>query len=189
MRILFLFLALITTFPAFSAWQLDNKKSTISFVSIKKGSIAESHHFAKFVGEVSDKGVVDIIIDLSSVNTNIPIRDERMKQYLFEVEKFAQSSFIAQLNTKEISAINVGSSQTLTIAGIVDFHGQQQNVNVEVLVAKLGQDTLLVTSLKPVIIKAESFGVVAGINKLKELAGLPSIALTVPVSFVLTFNQ
>jgi hypothetical protein len=47
----------------------------------------------------------------------------------------------------------------------------------------------VVTTLQPVIIKAEDFALVAGINKLKSLASLPSIAYSVPVSFVLTFTE
>jgi hypothetical protein len=48
---------------------------------------------------------------------------------------------------------------------------------------------MLVTTVQPVIIKAEDFALVAGINKLQALAKLPSIAYTVPVSFVLTFQK
>ena len=36
---------------------------------------------------------------------------------------------------------------------------------------------------------SEDFALVAGINKLQALAKLPSIAYTVPVSFVLTFQK
>jgi len=47
----------------------------------------------------------------------------------------------------------------------------------------------VVSSLAPVIVQANEFGLVAGVEKLKELAGLPSISLAVPVSFVLTLAQ
>jgi hypothetical protein len=57
------------------------------------------------------------------------------------------------------------------------------------MVAKLSEKNMIVTTLQPLIIKAEDFALVAGINKLKSLASLPSIAYAVPVSFVLTFSQ
>jgi hypothetical protein len=54
---------------------------------------------------------------------------------------------------------------------------------------KLSETNMVVTTQEPVIIKAEDFALVAGINKLKSLAHLPSIAYSVPVSFVLTFTE
>ena len=50
-------------------------------------------------------------------------------------------------------------------------------------------DKLIVSSTKPIIVQASDFGLVDGILKLQELAKLPSIATTVPVSFVLTFAK
>ena len=41
--------------------------------------------------------------------------------------------------------------------------------------------------IKPFFIRADAFDVVAGINKLKELASLSSIDYVVPVSFSVTF--
>jgi hypothetical protein len=55
-------------------------------------------------------------------------------------------------------------------------------------VTKLANGSLLVNSVKPVIIKAVDFNLVKGIEKLRQLAGLPSISTTVPVSFVLRLN-
>ena len=48
--------------------------------------------------------------------------------------------------------------------------------------------TITVTSITPMIIDADNFGLVAGINKLQEIAGLKSITRTVPVTFSLTFK-
>ena len=45
MRILSIFilsLSLLITAPAFSAWKIDSSKSSLTFVSIKKGTVAEN---------------------------------------------------------------------------------------------------------------------------------------------------
>ena len=192
MRILSIFilsLSLLITAPAYSAWKIDSRKSSLTFVSIKKGTVAENHRFKKFSGGINHKGIANISIDLNSVDTNIAIRDERMAEYLFETAKFAQANFSVQLNQNEIDTIASGSSKKMLINGSLDLHGQQQSIAVEVLVMKLSDKNMVVTSLQPVIIKAEDFALVAGINKLKSLAHLPSIAYTVPVSFVLTFTE
>jgi polyisoprenoid-binding protein YceI len=180
---------LLLAAPAYSAWQLDSKNSSLTFVSIKKGTVAESHSFKEFTGIINNSGLVNVTIDLSSVDTNIAIRDQRMAEFLFETATFAQASFSAQLNRVDIDAITIGSSQKMSLTGSLNLHGQQQELTLNVMVAKLSGNHMLVSTLKPAIIKAEDFALVAGINKLKSLANLPSIAYAVPVSFVLTFTQ
>lgn len=192
MRILFVFvlsLTLLIASPAYSAWQLDAKHSSLTFVSIKKGTVAENHRFKQFSGSIENDGSAQITIDLNSVDTNIAIRDERMAKFLFETVQFAQASFSAQLDDNTIKAIAVGSSQKMKVKGSLKLHGQQQELMLNVMVAKLSEKKMMVTTLQPVIIKAADFSLVAGINKLKSIANLPSIAYSVPVSFVLSFNQ
>jgi polyisoprenoid-binding protein YceI len=181
--------SLLFVSPAFSAWQLDNSKSSLSFVSIKKGSIAENHHFKTFSAELNKKGLLSVAIALDSVDTKIAIRDSRMTEFLFETAQFSHANFSAQINSTKLDAIAIGTSKRLSVSGNIDLHGQKQALVIEVLVARLASNRMLVTTLQPVIIKAEEFALVAGINKLQALAQLPSIAYTVPVSFVLTFQQ
>ena len=59
-------------------WQLDSDASNLSFISIKNGTIVETHTFSTLSGEVGNDGNAAVIIALSSVQTLIPIRDERM---------------------------------------------------------------------------------------------------------------
>jgi hypothetical protein len=46
----------------------------------------------------------------------------------------------------------------------------------------------LVVSAHPVILNADNYKLAKGIEKLRELASLPSISHAVPVSFYLTLN-
>ena len=48
--------------------------------------------------------------------------------------------------------------------------------------------TITISTITPMLIDAESFKLIAGINKLKEIAGLKSITRTVPLTFTLTFK-
>lgn len=66
--------------PALAAWQLDNEKSTLSFISIKKNDIAEVHQFNSLSGEV-DQSEIKFVIDLASVDTKIALRDQRMRDF------------------------------------------------------------------------------------------------------------
>jgi polyisoprenoid-binding protein YceI len=75
------------------------------------------------------------------------------------------------------------------VTGNLSFHGQTQAVVIDVNVTKTNNKTLLVSTTKPFFIKADAYGVVAGINKLKELAALSSIDYVVPVSFSVIFTH
>jgi hypothetical protein len=43
--------------------------------------------------------------------------------------------------------------------------------------------------LKPIVVTADEFGLQAGIEALREVAGLPSISRAVPISFTVLFDQ
>lgn len=183
-------IGLLTIDPAWAAWKLDNEHSVVSFISVKKSDVAEVHHFNKVAGIV-EGDIAQLTIDLATVDTNIAIRDQRMQDYLFEVDQpaFSQAQFKTTLTAGTLSAINVGEFKTLTVDGEINLHGENQTVNLKVLVAKLTDKKVVISSLKPIIIQAEQFALVDGIAKLQALAGLPSISNAVPVSFVLVFEQ
>ena len=184
-----LLVSAITSLPALATWQLDNEKSSLTFISVKKSTIAENHHFSTLEGNINEQALVNINVDLASVNTNIAIRDERMKQFVFESSKYASAKFSAQLDNTMIEALKIGEVKKLTVNGKIDFHGQQQAIAIDVNVIKLTEKQISVHTNQPFFIKADAFGVVAGINKLKELAALPSIDYVVPVSFSVTFAR
>lgn len=188
MRLILLLITLIT-FPAFSAWQLDNDKSSVSFISTKKSDVAEAHHFNQLSGNIENNGQVNFVIDLISVDTNIAIRNERMKEFLFNTETFPKARFTAQLDMNKFNSIAKNSSGVMKLTGEINLHGHFQKVMVDVLVAKLSDKAFIVSSIKPILLNADKFALGAGIRKLKELAKLPSISNAVPVSFVLSFNQ
>ena len=77
-----LLLTATVSLPALAAWKLDNANSELSFISVKKANIAENHNFAKLAGNINEQAQVNISVDLTSVNTNIAIRDDRMKNCL-----------------------------------------------------------------------------------------------------------
>ena len=82
---LMLCLTLLTQ-PALADWTLDNERSIVNFISIKNASIGEVHRFRSLAGSVSDDGAVRLVIDLDSVETLIPIRNQRMRELLFETD-------------------------------------------------------------------------------------------------------
>ena len=188
MKYILLFVAMIT-FPALSAYQLDNSNSTLSFITIKKGDVSEAHTFNQLKGSFDQSGNINFEIDLTSVNTKIAIRDTRIQQYLFNTEVFPTASFNAKMDISDFNNITVGESRRVTLPGTIDLHGIKQAITTEILLVKLSKQQFIVSSTQPVLFNATSFSLVTGVKKLQELAGLPSISNAVPVNFVLTFKQ
>ncbi|MEI8617757.1 YceI family protein [Pseudoalteromonas sp. B193] len=71
----------------------------------------------------------------------------------------------------------------------LDFHGNKKPLAIDVLVNSTQSGDLTVSSLTPIIINSDDFGVTEGVKKLQELAGLPSIATAVPVTFAITLKN
>jgi len=169
-------------------WQLDNDASSLSFVTIKAEHVGEVHTFDRLSGSISEAGVADITIELASINTLIPIRDERMQNLLFETNLFPEARLGAELDIGEFEALEPGASATATIGFDLSMRGQSNSNQAEVRVTRLADNGIQATTLKPVLVIANSFDLVRGVEALREIAGLPSISNAVPVSFTVVFR-
>ncbi len=186
---LLIVITLLVAGPCFAAWTLDNDTSQVSFVSVKAADAGEVHRFTEISGELSADGKASVTIQLASVDTLIPLRDERMRELLFQTNLFPTASLSTIIDMDALNAIEPGDSMDMAANLTLELHGQKLSLAAEMIVARLGDHRLMVSSRKPVIVNAASVDLVNGIEALREIANLPSISKAVPVSFVLTFNQ
>ncbi|HSG33025.1 MAG TPA: YceI family protein [Sphingomonadaceae bacterium] len=175
--------------PLDGTWALDGAQSTLGFTTVKNGAIAEAHSFSALSGSVGADGAASLTIDLASIATNIDIRDERMREFLFETGTFPSATATAQLDPAAFANLAVGESATSPVSATLDLHGAQQAVDAELTVTRISADKVKVETAAPVIVDAAAFGLDAGVAKLQELAGLDSITPQVPVSFSLVFGK
>ena len=171
-----------------AGWQLDNSESHLNFISTKAKDVAEVHRFTTLSGSVSETGTVTLAVDLASVETSIDIRNQRMQHMLFEVAKFPEAILTGQLDMAPIRALHAGESLSLTQDFLLELHGQQSNVAAELRVTRLASNRVQVASIQPIVILATDFKLGAGVEMLREAAGLPGISLAVPVSALLVFK-
>lgn len=181
--------ALLVCCSANADWTLNNGQSRISFISVKKGDVAEIHYFRELEGGVDSIGVVTLTIALASVDTAIEIRDERIRELLFETDVFPTATLTTRVDVARLNALEPGATALESIKGTFELHGQKQELDTDLLFARLDEKRILVTSYKPIVIDAGKYALVEGVNKLREIAGLPSISNAVPVSLVLTFES
>ena len=185
--LLALLVTLLVGAPAAANWTLENDGSKLSFVSVKAGDIAEVHTFKELTGSVGNDGHARVVIQLASVDTLIPIRDERMRELLFQTELFPTADATTRLDVVKIERMEPSTSLVLTTEVMLSLNDHTLPLTTDLLVSKLAADRVLVTTLKPIVVNASSVDLVAGVEQLREVAGLPSISKAVPVNFVLQF--
>jgi polyisoprenoid-binding protein YceI len=173
--------------PAVAGWSMDPTRSHLSFVSIKAKDVGEVNTFKEMTGTIGDDGTVTVSMFLDSVDTLIPIRDERMREFLFKTADYKEATLTAKVDPSIIAEMQPGEIRAITAEGNLSLHGATQPMILEMQAAKLGDGTVMVASTKPLIVDAAKFGLTEGVEKLRQIAGLDSISHAVPVTFVMTF--
>ncbi len=172
-------------------WVLDNERSSLAFVSIKAGDLPETHHFKSLSGDVDEDGSALVSIDLSSVDTGIEIRDERMREIVFgpiaAAGSAATATVSAELDVAAILALPPGSQMDQQVELEIGFGPVTLSQSVAMTILKLASDEVVVTSRQPILLNAGLLGISDALDTLQSLAGLPSISRAVPVDVQLTF--
>ena len=171
------------------SWSVDASASSLSYVSVKSGEIAEANSFSGLSGSVTPAGAASLEIDLSTIETKVDIRNERMRDIFFEVAEFPTASVTATIDPAAFETLSVGETITQPLKAVLSVKGVEAPIETQVSVTRTGEDGVLVTSLEPVILYADSLELTDGLATLQELAGLPSITPVVPVTFAIAFKR
>ncbi len=172
--------------PAHADWMLGDS-SRIGFVSIKNNSIGENNVFKRVSGSISERGRVSVSVDLSSVETGIGIRNERLQKMLFEVANFPTATIEAVLSDSQVAALKAGGDQTESVSVNISLHGRTVSKTAHVSVSASGGD-VRVTTTQPIVITAQEFGLEAGVAALQQIAGLNAISRSIPVTVDLSLS-
>jgi polyisoprenoid-binding protein YceI len=168
-------------------WELDNTSSSIHFVSVKNDSVGEVHSFASLVGFIGADGKATLSINLESVQTLIEIRDQRMRELLFETVKFPVATVSAQLDPSVLALAAESGIVTTELPVTLSLHGKEKALTAAVVIVGDGSDRLVVFSAAPILVNAADFDLAAGVAALQNVAGLKAISTAVPVTLQLQF--
>jgi len=171
---------------ALAAWDLDGERSTVQFLSVKNASVAEVHHFKVLGGSVADDGTAEVTIDLDSVETMVPIRNERMREMLFETVRFPNATLSTRV-PDDLDDLEAGEIREVDLEVTIDLHGASAPYIAKTQVTRLADDSLQVMLREPILVKAADFDLGGGIEMLREVAGLKTISTAVPVDATLVF--
>ena len=173
---------------SFAEWTLS-PDSSVKFLSTKNTNITEVHEFTQVSGSVSDKGNAEIAIDLTSVETGIGIRNERMQSMLFNVSDYTSATVSADLPDTMMLALKNGETATSVLPLTLELHGEKKEIEADVLATAAADGHVIVTTQSPVLVNAGDFKLAKGVEALREVAGLDRISTTVPVTFTLLFTE
>lgn len=184
-----LFLALlgVLALPAQANWYLDNESSRLSFITTHNADISEVHRFLTLHGKIDGQGLATLEVELESVSTGIPLRDERLRRDLFEIKTWPEAQIVAQINVQPINDLAPGAQLELRLPLVVKLRGKEHSYNAELLATRLDDRRFQVVTLEPLVLHAEDFDLLPGLATLRKAAGLSAISLSVPVGAVLIF--
>jgi polyisoprenoid-binding protein YceI len=169
---------------AHADWTLDKAQSELTFLSDKNSGIVERHSFQSFDAQLSSSGAFEASIDVSTVETGIHIRNDRMRAMLFDVPKFPKATVTGAIPDFSATIFSDRSTQ-LSVSLQVSLVGVTQEVPARLSVVRDSAGGFSVQTLEPILLKAPDFGLQQGVEALRTVAGLQTISTTVPVSFSL----
>lgn len=173
--------------PAWAEWQVADN-SSIQFVSIKNNTIGEVSHFDMISGTVGDQGAVEVRVALDSVETNIGIRNDRMKKMLFEVGLYPEAVITAQLSPETVAVLGSSSGAAVPVVLQIDLHGQVVSKDA-VLTVSATEVGFSATTSQPILLNAAEFDLEDGVAALQSVAGLNAISRVIPVTVSLNFTK
>lgn len=187
------FLALAASLVAFGGiasaetWTLNADASRVAFGSVKKDTVGEVHSFEGLSGTVAADGTVAVEIDLTSVETLIDIRNERMVEHVFNNTPKAMIN--ASIDLDEVSGLAVGESTLVDATGTIELIGNSLELDTEMFVLRVSDSQVMVTTNDMIMLSTADLGLTAGIDKLMELAKLPGITRVSPVTLRFVFDM
>ncbi|MFK7957892.1 MAG: YceI family protein [Lysobacterales bacterium] len=187
MKHLFWAVALFCITPAHCAdWKIDGAASSLSFVSTKNVDVSESHRFTSVDGTLAEDGSFVLTIDLKSLDTLIPIRNDRIHEHLFGGAESA--SVTGKVDLAMLADIGVGQSELVDLPADLNLLGTTTPLLAKVQISA-ETDRLTVVSTQPLLLNMRVLGLGNGIEKLREIAGLTSISMAVPTYFNITLRR
>ncbi|MDF3126566.1 YceI family protein [Rheinheimera sp. 1928-s] len=185
MKKLALVVAAALSFSAAADWSVNSQQSSLNFVSVKNDVVAETHSFKELTGKLTSAGEFSVAIPVMSIDTIIPIRNERILEHVLAAKQYATINAKGKVDSKVLTGLKTGDSVVVDQALDLTLLTQTQSLMAKVKVTKVSDSQLVVTTVAPIMLDVNKFELNAGVEKLRELAGLNSISPMVPTTFSL----
>ncbi len=168
-------------------WTLDAEASVLNFQSVKNTTVVEESRFVTFSGMIDASGKARVSVLLDSIDTKIDLRNVRMRFLFFESFQYPEAIIEAQLDRAAYEGLAAKRRLIVNLPYTLTLHGVTKGYVSPVAVTLLSDDRVAVSSTSPVVIAADDFGLLPGIQKLQKAANVtitPSASVTFDLIFV-----
>ncbi|MEM7471966.1 MAG: OmpA family protein [Pseudomonadota bacterium] len=169
-------------------WVLSSDTSVLRFQSVKNETKVESSSFGSYTGFIDDTGLATIKVALDSVDTNVDLRNVRMRFLMFETFKFPEATITMQIAPETIADLEDVRRKVMDVSYTIDLHGVSVEKEAEIAVTLLDNDKVSVTSATPISLALEDFDLMDGREKLQNAAKV-AIIPSATVTFDFTFDR
>ena len=111
-----------------------------------------------------------------------------MLEHVFQAGK-AKAMVAGEIDLDEVKDLKPGDTSIVDFEGVLAFAGVNVDVEAEMLVARLAENRVLVSTADFIMVSTEDLGIDAGINQLMSLAKLPGITRVTPVAVRVVFEK
>jgi outer membrane protein OmpA-like peptidoglycan-associated protein len=169
-------------------WTMNAEASTLRFQSVKNETKVESSTFGSYAGTIDENGLATVRILMESVDTNVDLRNVRMRFLFFETFQYPEAIITMQLDPAKLENLKDVRRKVMTANYTINLHGVTSEREAEIAVMLLDDDTVSVTSGTPISLPTADFGLDGGIAKLEEAAKVEIIP-SATVTFDFMFNR
>lgn len=174
--------------PFENGWTLDSQASALRFMSVKKGNLAETNSFATLSGLITADGKAQIRVLIDSVDTNVDLRNVRMRFLFFETFLHPEATITAQLDPEQLTDLHNTRRKMVNLEYTLALHGVTITKTAEVAVTLMSNDRVNVSATTPIAIKLSDYNLEEGRGKLQDAAGVEILPLGI-VSFDFVFDR
>jgi outer membrane protein OmpA-like peptidoglycan-associated protein len=186
--VLLLFLLPPAASRAATGWSLDPTVSTLTYQSVKKGTVVETNKIRNISGTLSPEGDAKLSFDLNSVDTGVDLRNVRMRFLFFETFQYPNAEITAKVDPAAFADLPNKRRMVVPLPFTLSLHGVQKELKADVVVTMVSDAMVSVASNAPVAVNAADYGLLPNIEKLQQAANVSSIVPTASVSFDLVFR-
>lgn len=174
--------------PFEHGWVMNAESSELRFLSVKKGTVAESSRFATYSGVISPEGEAQIVVMMDSVDTNVDLRNVRMRFLFFETFKFPEAKVTAKLSADQLKDLHITRHKFIDLPIKLNLHGITLERTEEVAVTLIDNDRVAVANTAPIALALTDFNLEEGRVKLEEAANVDILPFGF-VSFDFVFDR
>ncbi|WP_163833641.1 YceI family protein [Spartinivicinus ruber] len=176
-----------------AAWLVQSENSKVNFITEKiftnDKSVKETQLISGVAGEVDNQKQAEIKIDLATIDTKIPVRNDRIKKWVLDITNYRYATVKADLSAINEQKIAVGDSKQMAVDGSLTIREATLPIQLFVKVTKNSATHYSVVSYKDTSININQYGGEDGIQKMTQVMGLKSINPVVSVKWELTLVE